>query len=551
MAKDFRSRLIPIETEEPKFKSRLIPIKESSDESLARSIAQPALGYAEMTGPGIAGELSRLAGTGESLQEYEDLKAKIPELKRLFPNAPWENFNEEEFFNPERFGEALETAQEYDPFTVSGLGNILEDITGIPLRPQTRVQKTLRFGGQASKLGRGNLSQKIKFGAKATAAKEALQESGVPEPIAEIAGIVAGDIKFPKLAKGEVKKLPSGLTQPKAVEAKHPKLGTLSKERQTAVIDKLDKEATDLIKTSVEKHQPKTKQIQEGFDFEGQFQKQFSEVEKLASKANPEIDVTPVSNLMSETGKKYRGIPQLHPEAKKIKAEVKAFGNRPPTSLRNLLKTYRSNNQKIRNIYETSRLTGKQREYVDFLTNYNKAIADSFRETLPKDSAWLKMFEGANRDFKNFKDAEKTLNQLREVFGENPTLQKVERLADDIRKQKQLSLSMGEQGSREIVQIAKDLKKVKEAIKTIPSSEITKFDAAFPLYYLIPFLGKAIGVGVSAAKAIKFGRYGYGWMLSTPARRKAYGDILKALKNQDLESYKKAALILIKESNSS
>lgn len=516
---------------------------ESTEKSLARTVSQIPQGRLEMTPLGILGELGRLAGTGESIQAYEELQENIPRLKKLFPNLPWENFNEEKFFDRQKFEEALQTATEYDPFTVSGLAKIAEKTTGAPLEPKTKLQKAVRFGSGASKFKTGDLAEQVKYGTKAAIGKEVLEAVGVPEPLAEIGGLIGGDIKVPKL-RSEVKKLPSGLTEPKAFTAKKPQFGTLSKERQTATIDKLDKEAANLVKTSVEKHQPITKEIEKGFDFEGQFEKEFGQIQKLAEKANPEVDLNPVSKLMDETAKKYRGIPKLHVEAGKIVQEVKAFRNRPPVTLRNALKTYRSNNQKIRQIYETSRLTGKQQEYVDFLVDYNKAIADSFRETLPSDSAWIKMFEDANRNYKNFKDAKKTISQLKEVLGENPTLQKVERLADDVKKQKQLALSMGERGANEVIQIAKDLKIAKEAIKKIPLKETSKFDAVFPIYYFIPYIGKALG----SVKALKAGRYAYGWFLSTPARQKAYHEALKALIDQDISSYKKATSLLLKDS---
>ena len=343
--------------------------------------------------------------------------------------------------------------------------------------------------------------------------------------------------------KAPVEKLPSGLTKPKAVEAKYPGFGTLSKERQAKVLTQLDKEASELTKKAVEKHQPITKQVREGFDFEGQYEKDFGQVKQLADKANPDIDIEPISKMMQTEAKNYRGIPKLHPEASKIVNEIKAFRIRPPTSLKNLLKTYRSNNKKIKNIYETSRINGKQQEYVDFLVNYNKSIADSFRKTLPKDSVWLNMFEQTNKNYKNFKDAQKTLSRLGDIFGENPTLQKVEKLSNDIKSQKLLQLSMGEKGAGEIIQIGKDLKLAKDSIKKIPSKEISKWDQAFPLYFFIPWVGKILGI----AKAFKVARYGYGWLLSTPARRASAHEALQAISKGNLKDYEKATKSLKNE----
>lgn len=335
---------------------------------------------------------------------------------------------------------------------------------------------------------------------------------------------------LPKLTK---ETLPSGLTKPRAIEAKHPRLGTLSKERQGAVIEKLNKEASNLSKKSLETHVPISKQLEEGVDFEGKFNKGFGDIEKMAEKANPAIEITPISKLMTDTRKKYRGIPELHPDAKKIMNEAKAFSKRPPEDLHTALKVYRSNNQKKRQIYETAHLTGRQREYVKFLDDYNRAIADSFKKSLPEDSAWLKMFTDLNKEYKNVQDARKTMYQLRGILSEKPTPAQINRLATDTQVQKRLSLSMGEQGAKEITQIAKDLKRAVDAIKKIPVRELSKFDHAFPLYFFIPWIGKALGL----AKGIKFARYGYGWLLSTPARRAHLDKSIKALSAGNLKEY--------------
>jgi hypothetical protein len=375
-----------------------------------------------------------------------------------------------------------------------------------------------------------------------------LEPEDLTESIANIVGAITNPSKvvqnvrnIPKLfQKGEVKKLPSGLTQPKVLEAKRPRLGTVTTAQQQRALQNLDKEAADLTKKSIEKNIPLAKQIQEGFDFESKFAKEFSQVDKTAIRANPQINISPVSNLMRETRKKYAGIPNLHSDAKKIGAEMKSFGNRPPTGLGNLVKTYRSNNQKKAQIYETAIVSGKQREYVKFLDDYNRAIADSIKKTLPEDSAWVKMFESSNRDYKNWINAQKTLHNLKGALGEEPNMNKIIKLADDVKAQKKLSYTMGEKGAAEVTQIAKDLKLAKNAIKNIPKKDWGKWDAAMPLAVFIPFVGKPIGM----VKGIQAGRSAYGWLLTTPARRKATQEALKAIQQNDLSRYKSATAAL-------
>lgn len=359
-----------------------------------------------------------------------------------------------------------------------------------------------------------------------------------------LAGLGKGLISSAKnVLKTTPKKLPSGLTEIKAVEAKAPRLGTISKERQAASIEKLNKEASELAKTSAQKHVPLIKDIEKGIDFETRFEKGFGDVERLAQKANPEIDITPLRTFFKENRIKYKDLPSPHIEGKKILAEVNNFNKNPQQNLGKLMRIYRSNNKKIRNSYERARLSGTQQEYVDFLVDQNKAIADSFRKTLPSDSSWVKLFDQTNKEFRDFQNAKKTINQLKGFLSETPTKAEVTKLATNTKAQDRLKLAMGEKGAEEVTQIAKDLKQSIEAIKKIPRSELSKYDAIFPLYFLIPWAGKAIGL----YKASNLARYLYGWMLSTPARRKIYNEALKSVLKKDVTGYQKALLPVINE----
>lgn len=487
----------------------------------------------------------QLASQGNSSGDiFDQLEAEQPSRARSLASAAPKGLL--------KGGRDINPLMKSGPISNELMDKVLEKV--LPTQDKT-AEQLLERGGKLAPVvalgpeGVGLKALQLAFG---TLFGQGAKEAGFGETgqdIAEFAGIGA-----PQLAKGitqkaiskiksPVQKMTSGLTQPKAIGAKFPKAATITKAQQEKSIEKLNKEAANLTKTSIEKNVPLAKEIQQGFDFETQFQKGFSEVEKSASKANPEIDITPVSELMTDTRKKYSGIPNLHPEAKKVAMEVKAFGNRPQTGIRNLMKIFRSNNQKKAQIYETAHLTGRQREYVKFLDEYNRSIVDSFRKTLPEDSAWMKAFEKTNKDYSNYKDAQKTLQILREAFNENPTMQKIERLSQDVKAQKKLSLAMGKEGAQEVVQISQDLKRAKDAIKRIPKKEWGKWDAIFPLGYLVPLIGTPLTIfkakqGIQAA---------YGWLLSSPARRKATESALKAIAKNDIEAYKKSALILLRD----
>lgn len=339
----------------------------------------------------------------------------------------------------------------------------------------------------------------------------------------------------------EVEKLPSGLTKLKAVDTEKAHLAKLSSAAQKTAIGKLNQEASTLTEKAVQSHLPFAKKIEEGFDFPGYFEKGFGELQSVASKANPEIDITPVSNLLRSVRDKYRGIPTLHSDAVKIGKEVKAFSNNPQTGLKNLLKIYRSNNQKVKHIAETAFAGGRQKEYVDFLLDMNKNIAKSIENTLPKDSAWVKQFRDFNKEYGQFRGTERALKDLQPLLGENPSATKLASLSNDERVFSRLSRTMGEKGANEVRQIARDLKTSIEAIKKIPKFQLEQYEKIFPIAYLIPGIGK-IAAGATALKSVKIGKYVFGSYLMTAARRKLYRQAVQSLEKQDLKAYKAAVV---------
>jgi hypothetical protein len=332
----------------------------------------------------------------------------------------------------------------------------------------------------------------------------------------------------------------SGLTKPRAVEAKKAHLGIITPARQTEVLEGLEKEARGLTKKAVEKHIPLSKQIEEGFDFEKKFERDYGRLRSVAKKFNPEVDVESVFDFLSKTSGNYKGIPKPHPEAVKIIGEIKALRSRPPGDLVGLEKIYRSNNKKIKNIYETSRLKGKQQEYVDFLLDMNRKIVESFEKTLPQDSLWIKKFKEANANYHEYINTKDTLSMLEPILGDKMDTDSLRKLAFDRGKQAKLRLKMGEEGAEDIIQIGKDLNLAVESIKRMPAKEIGKFDAYYPLALLIPGFGKAIGGVAAVAKGVTYAKRAWGWYLSNPARRKIVDKALHAIEVDDIELYKEA-----------
>lgn len=347
------------------------------------------------------------------------------------------------------------------------------------------------------------------------------------------------------LAKEEMGTFPSGLTKSKAVDNPHASKGILTPERQKKAIKSIDEETSRLAKKVVEKHVPAAKKIEEGFDFEARFDAGFGTLQKAAKAANPDIDITDIGEFLGNTRKKMGSLPPelFTDEQKKILKEVSVLRNKPQTKLKNLLDLFRLNNKKITKIYERRLLEGSQADYVDFLMDLNRSIVKSVERTLPEDSVWLNQFKKLNKDFSGFKKAEKTLNMLEALLKGNINSNLLNKLSVNPKMQKKLSIAMGEEGAKEIIQLAKDAKQARESIKGIPAKKIKEMDAIYPLGLVIPGLKIAAAVPM-VRKGAEYLRRAYGWYLTTPARTSALDAAVKAVSKGDVEAYRKATTSL-------
>jgi hypothetical protein len=329
----------------------------------------------------------------------------------------------------------------------------------------------------------------------------------------------------------------SGLLKPAAVDAKNHHLALITKEKQKKVIDQLDRDAQRIIREKVEKHVPISKEIQEGVDFKEKYWKGFGELKKVAEKANPSIDISPLSSFFRESVGQYRGIPRPHKDARDVLQEVRAFQNRAPTDLKSLLRVRRSNGKKLEEIYDKRLLSGHRSEYADFLNRMNKKIDESIGKTLPEDSAWFKKYTQLNSQFSQYKKGEDTLKMLEPLLREKLNTATLTRLAESPDKQKHLRIKMGEKGASEIIQLAKDLRKARESIKKIPAKDFNKFDAIWPISWVF----KPAGVATTLKKGVDYARRGYGYVLSSPKRVEALDEMVNAVSKNDLKAYQEAA----------
>ncbi len=344
----------------------------------------------------------------------------------------------------------------------------------------------------------------------------------------------------------EIERFPSGLTKPKAVEAKKPGLGIITPAQQERAIEGLNKEAGHLTKTKFEEIFPTAKKLEQGYDFESAFQKGFGELEAQAQKFNPQIEISPLTKYLRTEAEKYRGIPTLDSEAKKIMKWIDDFRTHPQSDLKNLLRIKRSINRELKRTFDKSKISGVPDHYVNFLSRTSKEIDSGIRGTLPANSDWLKRYDLLNKVFKNYKDAEKIRNVLRPILKGEPTASNLRKIANDPKIQRLLEMKMGKQAAAEITQIAKDLETATKAINRLSSKTIKELDDIYPIPLL--FVGmKLPGVGYVVKKVAEGARRYYGTNLLNPTTRRVYREAIEAAGKADYPAYKKATDALRKE----
>lgn len=166
--------------------------EESGLQNINRYLGQ--LGSAGVTLATWPGAVSTMIGTGEAANELNELEERIPRLKKLFPNAPWENFESDDIQKArEKISDAVETGP-----TPSNFIGMLEEATGLPFEPKTKGQKLLNFIATAAGFANGTASEKIHQALKAASYSSAMQAGGANEQVADLTGLWLMNYGFPK-----------------------------------------------------------------------------------------------------------------------------------------------------------------------------------------------------------------------------------------------------------------------------------------------------------------------------------------------------------------
>ena len=312
-------------------------------ESLMRKSYQGIGGMLDVTPIGMTTSLGSALVTAEGLQAVDELdEHEIAVLKSQFPNAPWENFKP---INKEKLKQEVRESSELLP-NLSNLERFVEEKTGLQLQPKTRLEKAIRFLSSVMKVKPGSASQKVKGGAIGTATKEGLVEAGVPEPIADITGFIAGAGAPTPFLKKDVK--PSGMPKRRYEDVSKPT--KVSKGTSQSIREKVEGDVRKVVGDLVQKESKTSRAMKDDPSFFDKLEEGLEKVEKLAADIPDTISTAEIKRQLRYK-RKSRIIEGISPDeferyySKEMNKLYKEITIDKKASMTDLIKQYRKNNK--------------------------------------------------------------------------------------------------------------------------------------------------------------------------------------------------------------
>jgi hypothetical protein len=458
---------------------------------------------------------------------------ELDELERAFEKAG-------KPFDREQFKQGiLEESQNFP--TQSNLERMIEEKTGLPLTPQSGLQKGLKFASSAGKITPGTLSQKVVGGATAEGVNEALQAAGVPEGISEVAAFPAGMVagaKSPAVSLGKATK-PSGLpvrkfesvkSMEKVPESKISKINENLEKDFKGIADKIFEESPIYDVQSAMKEGPLYKQnVVESFE----------QVQNLANQLPETISSKDITKRLesSISPKRSKGFMDSEADSayKKVVEDLikKSPEESEALSAGQLVEQYRKNNAELSKLFEPGQSkaynAGKAEAYLD----YNKAIAETIEDLYPN-SEFSTLFKDSNKKWAQIKDAEAIDSYLDKVFeGGKVNFKEARKAIEGKSLAHSMERSLGKKGYQDFKTLVNDLMSVENPLKNlkgVPAKGIEEYARS-----ITPFLlSKNFGRLKFAADAVLNARRNvWEFMLDKPKFKIEWKNGVKALKSGD------------------
>ncbi len=460
--------------------------KESTLRSWVRSFLQVPAGIAQAITYPL--DLMQHMGLGAALdpEEIEHIR-KISEREGI----P---------FDEERYREAAYSAASSFP-TQSNIERLLEEKVGIPLEPKTRTQKGLRLAGTAGKFAPGTITQKAAAAATAPAVSTGLEQVGVPEPLAELAGLGVSGLaarKAPAVTP-KIKQVtkPSGLPKRRFEKLKEPRVVSAAKKEQ--IHQKLEGDFRKISDEIIaESPVAKTKAtLEENPAFKSEVSEQFKKVESLSEQLPEKISTNEVKKSLMRKAKKKEGTGFSPSEYDKdYKKFINEFIKETPTkdiTAKDLVSQYRKNNKSLSEAYDPSRSRAFNRAKKDALLDYNRSLADLIEQKYPK-SEFSNLFKETNKQWAEIADAEAIDKFIDGMFDGEVKFKKGRRFFEYANEARPFKRALGAENFPKFEQLMKDMLSSEKPAKMLKIAKQKGFGDLVETagaYIIHPTIGKA------------------------------------------------------------
>lgn len=464
------TKLSPSVPEQKSASSFFTPLEEPQEDSWLksgiRSALQIPLGAAQKFTYPL--NLLQLFGQGEALAGLEELSdERIEELKALFPSAPWENFKG---IDREKYLEGVQAASNAFP-TQQNLERLIEDKTGIPLTPKNKLQNLARLGGTAGAFKQGNIGQKAIAGAIAPATAAGLESVGVPEPLAELAGLGVSSANIPTPSISRVTK-PSGLTTRRFEGITKPT--KVSEGRFNKINEKVESDFKKISDDLFEGSNPTYSAMKKDPTFKRNVEGLFEKVTENAESIEGTINPLPLRNgLRDRVTKNNKGglTPDEYEKAyrKEMKVVLKDLP-RDEMSAAELVQQYRKNNKSLSGYFEAGKSNNANRAKRDVLLDYNREIAEVIQKKYP-DTEFSKLFEQTNKQWSQIKDVESIDKFMEDLFTGKVNYNKGRAFFDKEKVSKPFERLLGEENFNKFETLMDDLMSTEKAMSLVKSAQ--------------------------------------------------------------------------------
>jgi len=480
------------------------PKEDSFWKSAARTALQIPQGLAEGTTYGITTGLLHLLG----MDVYDPV-----EIDRLREISEREGIP----FDEEKYLQGANQALSLIP-TISNLASAIEEKTGIPLEPKTKLQKFFRLSSLASKVApqpggfRGTSAgfSRPVLGAGVGATSQLAQAAGVPEPLADLAsfGVLKGlptgtqptqvlPIKRDTGPSGLTKRGFENLTKPREVS-------------QNKLVQINEKVGNDFRKISDEIIQASpvgetAQNLRNDPTFKQQSKELLNQAQEIADQMPQRFPSRFVKDeLMSASKKAKTGFidNEYDRSFQKFMKEATDRIGKEDLSPSQLVQQYRKNNRDLSEYFEPGASKAFNRAKRDSLLEQNRAIA-SFMEKAFPESEFVNVFKEGNERWKKIMDIEVVDDFINGLFDEKINYKKGHLFFDDPNTERIFKRALGK-NYPQFESLMTDLLSSERGYNMLKKAKEQGFNDLFQAgvgYIIHPEIGMA-KAGLSQAKGL-------------------------------------------------